>query len=155
MHPVTRELNGSYRERLSPSLRTLAVTAVLVPMAALVFTPLGAAVGLAIGIAVAIAAIALLLAAAPTIRVVDGELRAGRAHISVDDLGDPVALTGEDASSARGVGIDRTGWFLVRGGIDGVVRMADLDDDDPVTSWTVSSRTPDRLAAAIRSAKAR
>jgi len=34
-----------------------------------------------------------------------------------------------------------------------VVIVPITDPDDPVSSWMLSSRTPDRLAAAIRSAR--
>ena len=43
---------------------------------------------------------------------------------------------------------------LIRGGIDGVVIVAITDPDDPAPSWVLSTRTPDRLAAAVRRAQA-
>lgn len=42
---------------------------------------------------------------------------------------------------------------IIRGGIDGIVVVPNLDVDDPVDAWTISTRTPDRLAAAIRAAQ--
>ena len=63
------------------------------------------------------------------------------------------ALTGEEARQARGPALPARGWHLIRGGIDGVVVVPDIDQDDPVDTWTISSRTPDRLAAAIRAAQ--
>lgn len=80
-------------------------------------------------------------------------LRAGRAHIDVAHLGAPLALTGNDAKDARGTGLPARGWHLIRGGIDGIVVVPNDDPADPVTAWTVSTRTPDRLAAAIRTAQ--
>ncbi|MCD1267386.1 DUF3093 family protein [Microbacterium sp. MEC084] len=139
-----------YRERLSPSLWILGSAAVVAPMASLVFVQIDAALSLAIGLAVGVAVVAGLIALSPVIEVRDGELRAGRAHIDVSLLGDPVTLTDEDARTARGTGLDPRGWHLIRGGIAGIVVLPDSDPDDPVTSWTLSSRTPDRLAAAVR-----
>jgi len=139
----------SYRERLSPSLWLLGAAAMVAPMVALVFVRLDGAISLALGVLAAVALIALLLGASPVVEVADGRLRAGRARIEVEHLGEPVALTGEEARNARGAGLDPRGWYLVRGGIDPVVIFPVIDPDDPVTSWTVSTRTPDRLAAAV------
>ncbi|GAA4766313.1 DUF3093 domain-containing protein [Microbacterium gilvum] len=142
-----------YRERLSPSLWALASAAVTGPMIALVFIRIEPALALALGAAGAVAIIALLLAGSPVVEVREGRLRAGRAHIEARYLGEPVPLVGEEARAARGTGLDPRGWYLVRGGIDGVVVIPNTDEDDPVTSWTVSTRTPDRLAAAVRRAR--
>jgi len=147
--PATRP---RYRERLAPSLWLLVSAAVLAPMIALTLVPLNSAFGLVIGIAVALAVIGLLVAASPVVSVEDATLRAGRAHIDARWLGEPVALTGEDAKQARGPGLSASGWHLIRGGVDGIVIVPNTDPDDPVTSWTISTRTPDRLAAAIRHA---
>lgn len=139
-----------YRERLSPSLWILGAAALVAPMATLVFVQIDAALSLAIGLAVGVLVVAGLIAASPVVEVRDGELRAGRAHIDVSLLGEPVALDGEEAQAARSARLDARGWHLIRGGIAGIVVLPDVDPDDPVTSWTISSRTPDRLAAAVR-----
>ncbi|MGW8483828.1 DUF3093 family protein [Microbacterium sp. NPDC055903] len=143
-----------YRERLTPSLWVLASAAVIAPMISLTLTPVGSAFALAIGIAAAVAVIALLVFACPVVSLEGDVLRAGRAHIDARWLGEPVALTGEDARQARGPGLAASGWHLIRGGIDGLVIVPNTDPDDPISSWTISTRTPDRLAAAIRAAKA-
>ncbi|MFB7250665.1 DUF3093 domain-containing protein [Microbacterium sp. NPDC056234] len=148
--PATRP---RYRERLAPSLWLLVSAAVLAPMVALTLVPLNSTLGLIIGIIVAVAVIGLLVAASPVVSVEAGTLSAGRAHIDVRWLGDPVALTGEEAKQARGPGLAASGWHLIRGGIDGMVVVPNTDPDDPVTQWSISTRTPDRLAAAIRRAR--
>lgn len=148
----SRRTDG-YRERLGPSLWILVAAALAAPMAALVFSPIDTTLALAVGLAVGVLLIVLMLAAAPVIEVVDGELRAGRAHIGVEFLGAPEALTGEDARQARGAGLDPRSWHLIRGGIDGVVVIPVEDADDPTTAWVISSRTPDRLSAAVRRAQ--
>ncbi|MBF4560884.1 DUF3093 domain-containing protein [Microbacterium sp. VKM Ac-2870] len=144
-----------YRERLSPSLWTLLSAAVLAPMVALVFVPLDPTIALATGVAVAAALIALLVFSSPVVEVRDGELRVGRAHIPVDELGDAEPLWAEDARAARGPGLSRTSWHMLRGGIDPVVRVAITDPGDPVTDWVFATRTPDRVIAAIRRAQSR
>ena len=142
-----------YRERLSPSLWTLLSAAVVAPMIALVFVPLDPTIALGVGAAVAVALIALLVLSSPVVEVRGAELRVGRAHIDVAELGDAEALWGEDARAARGTGLSRSAWHLLRGGIDPVAKVVVTDPGDPVTEWVFSTRTPDRVVAAIRRAQ--
>lgn len=152
MQNITRDTQGSYRERLTPSLWTFVSAMVVAPMAALVFAPLNRVVALAAGLVVGAAVIALLIALSPVVEVKDGRLRAGRAHIDARLLGRPTMHEGEDAREQRGPQLDPRSWHLIRGGIDGLVVVPLEDPDDPVTSWVISTRTPDRLAAALRRA---
>ncbi len=149
MNPSAR----GYRERLSPSLWVLAGAAVCAPMVMLVLVPAGAVIALVAGIAVAVVLVAVLILAAPVVTVEGTTLRAGRAHIDVSYLGDPEVLLGEDARMARGPQLSARSWHLLRGGIDGLLVVPVTDQDDPTPSWVISSRTPDRLAAAIRRAQ--
>ncbi|HEY6113086.1 MAG TPA: DUF3093 family protein, partial [Gaiellaceae bacterium] len=52
-----------------------------------------------------------------------------------------------------GVGLDPRSWHVIRGGIDGLVTIPVIDPDDPTPAWALSTRTPDRLAAAVRRAQ--
>lgn len=138
-----------YRERLTPSLWILVSAAVIGPMASLVLTPVDTTLALIAGAVIGLLVIAGLVALSPVVEVRDGVLHAGRARIGVEWLGEPLVLTGDDARQARGPGLDRDSWLVIRGGIDGLVVIPLEDPDDPVVSWVVSTRTPDRLAAAI------
>ncbi|GAA3903139.1 DUF3093 domain-containing protein [Microbacterium invictum] len=149
----TRSTVSGYRERLSPSLWLIVSAAVAAPMVALVFVPVDAAIALAAGITAGALIVFGLIAASPVVSLSGGTLRVGRARIDVADLGDAVALTGDAAREARGPGLSRSAWHLLRGGIDGVVRVAVSDSDDPVTEWVFSSRTPDRVVALIARAQ--
>lgn len=156
MHKMTSEprpATPDYRERLSPSLWVLVAAAVTAPMAALVFAPIDPTLALVAGVTVAVAVTVALVLAAPVVAVRGGELRVGPAHIDVALLGDAQIATGEEARHLRGPGLARTAWHLLRPGIDGVVRVAVNDPDDPVTEWVFSTRTPDRVAAAVRRAQ--
>ncbi len=146
---------AAYRERLAPSLWLMAAAAVSAPMVALALAPLHSTIALAGGALVAAALVALMIVSAPVVAVEDGCLRAGRAHIDATLLGEPVVLTGAPARHARGPGLSADSWHLVRGGIDGLVVVPVRDPDDPVRAWVLSSRTPDRLAGAIRRARVR
>lgn len=142
-----------YRERLGPSLWILVAAALAAPMAALVLTPIDTTIALVAGAGIGVLLIALMIAAAPVVETRDGELRAGRAHIGVEFLGTPEVHVGDDARHARGAGLDPRSWHLIRGGIDGIVVIPVTDVDDPTTAWVISSRTPDRLSAAVRRAQ--
>jgi hypothetical protein len=146
------DARSRYRERLSPSLRLVVTVALAGPMVALIFVPVGATAALVAGAAVSALLVGLLMMGAPVVSVQGGVLRAGRAHIDVELLGAPIALTGAEAKEARGPALPARGWHLIRGGIDGIVVVPNDDPADPVTAWTISTRTPDRLAAAIRAA---
>ncbi|UUT35368.1 DUF3093 domain-containing protein [Microbacterium elymi] len=152
---ITHAAGTTYRERLTPSLWVIVSAAVAAPMATMVFVPFDQTLALVIGILVAVAIIAALLTAAPVVEVRDGLLRAGRARIPVEMLGEVTWFTGPEARELRGPGLPRGAWHLIRGGIDGAIRVGVIDPDDPTPSWVVSSRTPDRLAAAVRRAQAR
>ncbi len=151
--PSDLSLSPSYRERLSPSLWVVVSAAVAAPMVSLVFVPVDATIALIAGIGVGLALTFGLVASAPVVEVSRGELRVGSAHVAVDLLGDPIALSGDAAREARGTGLRRTAWHLLRPGIDGVVSVPLDDPRDPVTDWVFSTRTPDRVAAAIRRAQ--
>lgn len=142
-----------YRERLGPSLWFLVSAALCGPMAALVFVPLDTTVALIVGALVGVAVVALLVTGSPVVSVTDGELRAGRAHIPVDLLDAGSWVSGEDARNARSAGLHPRAWHLIRGGIDAVVVFSVTDPDDPTPYWIISSRTPDRLVAAVRRAQ--
>lgn len=154
MQNAATETRPRYRERLSPSLPLLVTVALAGPMVSLIFVPVGSTIALISGAAVSALLVAAFIAFTPVVTVEGSVLRAGRAHIDARHLGEPVALAGEEARQARGPNLPAHGWHLIRGGIEGVVVVPNLDPDDPVDAWTISTRTPDRLAAAIRAARA-
>lgn len=155
MMPSTPTFTGvHYRERIGPPLWLIIAAAVVAPMAALVVIRVSSGVALLTGLLVAILVVALLFAAAPVIKVVGHELLVGRARIDVAYLGTPHAFTGADAHHERGVGLDRRAWHQLRGGVDGVVVVPVIDQEDPTPAWVFSSRTPERIAAAIVRAQA-
>ncbi|MFK4762722.1 DUF3093 domain-containing protein [Microbacterium sp. ZW T5_45] len=153
MQNRTPQTRPAYRERLSPSLWLLVTAAVAGPVASIIFLPVWPTFALVFGVVAIPLFVAAFILLAPSISVDGSVLRSGRAHIDARFLGDPVALTGEEARAARGPKLPARGWHLIRGGIDGVVVVPNIDPDDPVDTWTISSRTPDRLAAAIRAAR--
>lgn len=153
MQNTERDARLVYRERLSPSLWMVVVIALVGPMVSLVFAPVASGIAIAAGVAVSLVLVVLSILLSPTVEVRGTVLRAGRAHIDARWLGEPAHFTAEEAHDRRGRDLARDGWHLIRGGIDGLVVVPITDPEDPMRSWTISSRTPDRLSAAIRAAQ--
>jgi hypothetical protein len=143
----------AYRERLVPGTGTVFACLVLAPLALLVLLPITLVGAVIAAIAVPGAAIAALIAGAPVIRIADGELHAGRAHIDVALTGEAEPFRAEAATAARGVELDARAWTVVRGWVDPVVRIRIVDPDDPVPYWLVSTRHPEALVEALHEAR--
>jgi hypothetical protein len=84
---------------------------------------------------------------------VDGEvLRAGRAHISTDHVGAVTALDADAMRLQAGRDADARAFLLLRPYLKRGVRVDLTDPSDPAPYWLISSRRPDRLAAALAKA---
>ena len=138
-----------YRERLHPSPWLHLIALLAIPASALVLAPVNPLAGALTGVALSGGLIAVLWLLAPVIEIADGTLRAGRARIALSDLGDTVVARALEARQERGPGLDARAWLLLRGDIDGVVRVEVTDDDDPAPYWLMSTRRPEELARAI------
>jgi hypothetical protein len=122
---------------------------------------LGVAVHAALGPLWGLAAVLLpggllswgLVAAAAAVRVQDGELVAGRAHIPVVQLGPAEPLDPAQARAVRGPESDPAGYHLIRGWVPAGVKAEVNDPVDPTPYWFVASRRPQALAAAIEAAR--
>ena len=95
----------------------------------------------------------LLLRAAAPVRVVDGDLVAGRARIPVALLGPVEVLDAARARDLRGPGSDPAAYHLIRGWVPAGVRATVVDPADPTPYWYVASRRPAELAAAVEGAR--
>jgi hypothetical protein len=138
-----------YRERLMPTPWMYIFIALVIPATLLVFLPISAPVGVAVALLLYLGAIGSLIYTAPVIEVSGGELRAGRAHIPVSLLGDPVGFAAEEATLERGPRLDARAYLCIRGWVKPVVRVPVEDPADPAPYWLVSTRTPEKLIAAI------
>ena len=139
-----------YDERLGVPLRwwalaTMFMASILV--AFLVATPLWVAVS-GTGV-LTLALLALFLGyGAARISVTDGVLTAGRARISLDHVGEVRALDADQTHRLAGRDADARAFLLLRPYLRRAVRIAIDDPADPTPYWLVSTRRPDRLAAA-------
>lgn len=86
----------------------------------------------------------------PRVAVEDGWLRAGRARISGEFLGAAEPLDPDATRRVAGRDADARAYLLLRPYLKRAVRVTVHDARDPAPYWLVSTRDPDRLAAAIR-----
>lgn len=145
----TRTETISYRERLVPGPSLFIACALLIPAGLLAFVPIDIVVGIIAAIALYGAAVAFLLLTTPRIEVTATALRAGRATLPREFVGEATALHGQDAFIARGQELDARAFTLLRGFVKDVVRVENTDPHDPAPYWVISTRHADRLAAAL------
>ncbi|MET0974658.1 MAG: DUF3093 domain-containing protein [Leifsonia sp.] len=140
-----------YRERLWPAAWLFISTALVVPASILVLAPISLIAGIATAVVLYGGCVVALILSAPVVAVEDGVLHAGKASIAVDLVGDVTPYTGQEAWRQRGPVLDSRAWLMIRGYVDGVVKVQLLPAaNDPAPYWIVSSRHVRELAAAIR-----
>ena len=142
-----------YREKLWASPAPYVATALIIPASILVFAPISMLAGMLIAAGLYGACVLALLLSAPVVQVRNGELIAGRASISTDLIGEVLPFDGEEAVLERGRRLDARAWLLIRGWIRPVVRIPIVDATDPAPYWLVSTRHPQKLAAAINGSR--
>jgi len=79
-----------------------------------------------------------------------GWLRAGRARIEAEHLGEVAALDAEETRRVAGPEADARAYLLLRPYLKRAIRVEITDPADPAPYWLVSSRHPDDLATAIK-----
>ncbi|MER6013652.1 DUF3093 domain-containing protein [Streptomyces bluensis] len=88
------------------------------------------------------------------IRVVGGALIAGEAKIPVSALGDAEVLHPEEARAWRTYKADPRAFMLLRAYIPTALRIPVTDPADPTPYVYLSTREPERLSAALETARA-
>ncbi|MFI0962488.1 DUF3093 domain-containing protein [Streptomyces sp. NPDC021080] len=143
-----------YEERLTAP-RSWWVISFLVGLAlALVFLPFGTLpmLGALVG-GTAVAAVAASSYGSIRIRVVGDSLIAGDARIPVSALGDTEIMDPEEARAWRTYKADTRAFMLLRSYIPGALRVQVTDPADPTPYLYLSTREPERLAAALETAR--
>ncbi|HEY2877223.1 DUF3093 domain-containing protein [Nocardioides sp.] len=87
---------------------------------------------------------------APRVDVEDGWLRAGRARIGGEFLGDAEPLDAAETRRVAGPGADARAYLLLRPYLKRSVKVVVRDERDPAPYWLLSTRDPEHLVAAIR-----
>lgn len=143
-----------YHERLWPAPWLFLATGLVIPAALIVFLPIDLRIGIGVAIVLYGAIVVTFISTTPAIEVDADEFRAGRARLPLDVVAGVETFRGQEAVLERGQRLDARAWVLFRGWVSPVLRV-DLDDpDDPTPYWLVSTRTPERLAAAITAGRA-
>ncbi|KUJ35654.1 hypothetical protein MBT84_11955 [Streptomyces sp. MBT84] len=88
------------------------------------------------------------------IRVVGDSLIAGEAKIPLSALGDSEVLDAEEARAWRTYKANTRAFMLLRAYIPRALKVEVVDPEDPTPYLYLSSREPERLAAAIAAARA-
>jgi hypothetical protein len=142
----------AYSERLGVPLRWWVQGTMLVASLwlALVVAVPGPVPWVVTGIALALLAAALVSYGSARVKVEDGVLYAGRAHIDTSLLGAVTALDADQTRRAAGMEADARAFLVLRPYLKRAVKVHLDDPADPTPYWLVSSRHPDRLAAALQ-----
>ncbi len=142
-----------FRERLSVPLLwwLLAAGFALSMLAALAFS-VGAVWGIAGAAVSLLVATWVFVRAGISIRIDSRAIRIGRAEIEHLYIGGCRPLDAEATRRRAGVEADARAHLVLRPYIDTAVEIALVDPADPVPYWLVSSRRPEKLAAALTAA---
>ena len=138
-----------YREKLWPTPWIYIASVLLIPASILVLAPVSMPAGIVTGVMLYLAVVGSLAFTAPYLDHRGGRLRAGRAEIAIDDIGEATPADEEQARVERGTGLDARAFLVIRGWIKPVVRVPVVDPADPTPYWLISTRRPKELAAAI------
>src|SRR5690606_23328294 len=144
-----------YEERLTAPRTWWLISFLTGVSFALILMPFGTLPSLG-GLAAGSAAAAVVVSSygSARIRVVGGSLVAGEARIPVTALGEAEVLDAEEARAWRTHKADPRCFMLLRAYIPPAVRVEITDPADPTPYVFLSTREPERLAAALRAAKA-
>lgn len=143
-----------YDERLTAPRSWWAVCFLVGVALALILLPLGTLplLGGLVG-GTAAAAVVASSYGSLRIRVVGDSLIAGEAKIPVAALGDAHVMDAEEARAWRTHKADTRAFLLLRSYIPTALRVEVTDPEDPTPYLYLSTREPQRLAAAIEAAR--
>lgn len=143
----------TYDTRLYPPVLTCLLVALLGASFGLIFVPVGSATAIIVAVIGAMVATGILLATSPRIRVSDGVLWAGPAHIPVHFFTDMRALDVQGLREIMGPNSDERAWVLHRPWARAAVYLALDDPRDPTPYWLVCTKDPHRLVQALVNAR--
>jgi len=144
-----------YEERLTAPRSWWLVSFLVGLSLALVLLPFGT-LPMLVGLVGGTAAAAVVASSygSVRIRVVGDALIAGDARIPVRALGEAQILDREEARAWRTYKADTRAFLLLRAYIPTALRVEVTDPEDPTPYLYLSTREPERLAEAIRAARA-
>jgi hypothetical protein len=113
---------------------------------------LGPTWGVGAAVAIMIVATAIFVSASIVISVDSQEIRVGRASIEHAYIAACRALDAEQTRQRAGVAADARAHLVLRPYVKTAVEITLNDQDDPVPYWLLSTRRPQKLAAAQQEA---
>lgn len=146
-----------FLEKLTPKASVLISAAVIAGMLGLLGLPFSLTATYIAIVALAIIVPFVLWAMSPKVRIVQAgngpngiELQCGRAHIDLAHLGEAYVLD-EDGMHER-LGVESSGRDFVcySPWVKTGVVIDNIDDADPIESWVICSRRPDRLVESLK-----
>lgn len=143
-----------FHERLLPGPGAWIVAVTVGGALGLILVPLNLTAAIVVAAVAILGLLVMLVQYSPVIEVSDGRFRLNRARIEVEHLGDPVPLAGEEWALTIGQDFEPLAHHCVRGWTRTGLRVEVLDPEDPTTAWVVSTRRPEDLALALRTAQA-
>ncbi len=147
-HPVSLP----YSERLSPAAWIWLVAAGFSGAWILVFEMVNPTIGVVVALVVFALLAGALLMTTPEIRVTENRVRAGRASIEPWLLANAEPLRDAAATAARGTEFNALSYQCLRPWVQPLVRVQVTDPQDSTPYWLISTRNPEKLAAAINAA---
>lgn len=142
-----------FQERLLPGVGGWIVMVVVGLVFGVVLIPLSYVLAIVVGAVAVLLACTLAYVSSPVLRVTGTHFAMGQARIEVELLGEPTVLDGEDWGTTMGTGFEPLAHHCIRGWIHSGIRTEVLDEQDPTTAWVASSRRPQDLALALRTAQ--
>lgn len=142
-----------FHEHLFPGPTVWVVAVTIGAALGLILVPLNLTVAIVFSAVCIIALLVLVYQYSPVLEVANGRFRLSRAQIDVDLLGEPTPLEGEEWALTIGQDFEPLAHHCLRGWTRSGLRVEVLDPEDPITAWVASTRRPEDLALALRTAK--
>ena len=146
--------NQEFSERLTPSLGMILALLLSSPMVLLAAIPFSPGLAYVLAVVVPVGLIAFFMMRSPMIVVDKTHLSVGKMRVPLTALGEAQDFLGDQARFERGPGLSPGAQRLFRGDIDGVVKVAVIDESDPTDYLLFSSRRGAELVSALRANRA-
>lgn len=136
-----------YQERLSPSIWLYVALLIAIPSITVLFSAFGLFwLGVIAATLIYLAVCLAFYLMSPKILIDDEWFIADQARIERKYLGETEVFYDEDAFRERGRNLDLRSFYIIRAGINPVIKIQNIDPDDSVPYWLISTRHPERIA---------
>jgi hypothetical protein len=138
-----------YHERVLPSIGSFLPVLLVAPTLWLMLLPIAPVVGVFAGLVISVFICIFMITNSPLIEVREGFLLVNTANISLDAIGDAVAIDKNSAFAERGPNLDSRAFLAIQASAPTMVKIRVTDPEDPTPYLLVSSRHPDELISAL------